>query len=197
MTTTEIYKKYYANELNYINMRISNLHNAEEIANDVFIKIDRLNKSSNTAYDSKKLGYRGKTTSLSTWIRTITNSLIIDFFRTDHSKRYQNVSDFVNTETGIEKFQFVDNENNEVDKIMENAELSAIMLNAFRVLKPKYRKIAVLYFLRDKQYNEISELCNVPMGTVKGMINRIREMLQIELKDVYNVRKGKVVECIE
>jgi len=52
-------------------------------------------------------------------------------------------------------------------------------------LKPKYQRIAELYFLQDKPYNEVAELLEIPLGTVKGMINRVRTMLQAELKPAY------------
>jgi len=43
----------------------------------------------------------------------------------------------------------------------------------------------VLYFVEDKQYSEIAEALSVPMGTVKGMVNRVRAMLQEQLQDEY------------
>jgi DNA-directed RNA polymerase specialized sigma24 family protein len=39
--------------------------------------------------------------------------------------------------------------------------------------------------LRQKQYDEIAETLNIPIGSVKGMIFRVREMLQSQLKPVY------------
>ena len=72
---------------------------------------------------------------------------------------------------------------------MESNELNIGINNAFANLKPKYKRIAELYFLEDKQYNEIAEICNVPMGTVKGMISRCREMLQSELNNVRTMSK--------
>jgi DNA-directed RNA polymerase specialized sigma24 family protein len=39
--------------------------------------------------------------------------------------------------------------------------------------------------MREKKYEEIATICNVPMNTVKVMIMRCREMLQAQLKPVY------------
>ena len=72
---------------------------------------------------------------------------------------------------------------------MDNVDKSEKIVKAFENLKPNYRKIAELYFIEDKQYNEIADICNIPLGTVKGMISRCREMLQSELKDVYGVKR--------
>jgi RNA polymerase sigma-70 factor, ECF subfamily len=186
MNFNEIYKAERSNVINYINWKLNNMADAEEVANDVFVKV---NKHLNS-FDASK-------STFSSWLRTITNRCIIDFYRTDHTDHYSNVSDFVNSETGDETFQFVSSQNSEADFNLENSELSAKLLKSFRTLKPKYRKIALLYFVREKQYEEIAEICNVPMGTVKGMISRCREMLQAELKGLYNVRKPKVQAELE
>jgi RNA polymerase sigma-70 factor, ECF subfamily len=180
MTTSEFNKMYADNKndiMNYINWKINNIHDAEQLTTDVFIKAERLYNT----FDAQR-------SNLNTWLRTITNSAIIDYYRTDHSDKYMAVSDFVNHETGEETFQFTSNKENNADFLTENAELSAKILKAFRGLKPKYRKIAMLYFVREKEYAEIAEICNVPMGSVKGMISRCREMLQDELQGLYHVR---------
>ena len=58
---------------------------------------------------------------------------------------------------------------------------------AMAQLKPKYQKIAEMYFILDKPYSEIADLLELPLGSVKGAINRIRAMLtsQSELKYQY------------
>lgn len=182
MTTNEFNKMYADNKeaiFNYVNWKINNIHDAEELTVDIFLKAKRLYHT----FDASK-------SNLNSWLRTITNSAIIDYYRTDHSDKYCAVSDFVNHETGEETFQFVSS--NGADTKMLNDELRAKLTNAFRSLKPKYRKIAMLYFVKEKEYTEIAEMCNVPMGTVKGMISRCREMLQAELKGMYQARAKKV-----
>jgi len=172
MNTAEFNRMYADNKesvFNYINWKINNIHNAEDLTIEVFRKAHK-------TYDVNKV--KGE---LSTWLRTICNTVIIDFFRTDHSDKYQAVSDFVNAE-GDETFQFASDSS--ADTNMLNDELRAKLAGAFRSLKPKYRKIAMLYFVKEKKYDEIAEMCNVPMGTVKGMINRSREMLQAQLQGV-------------
>lgn len=172
MTTEKMYNQYYSEVFNYIKWKINSISDAEEVANDVFIKADRLNKDEKTRYNPEKCQVK-------TWLLTITNSAIIDYFRTNHKDRYVNVGQFCDAETGKELFQFVDNSN---ANSMENQELQVRLTQAFKTLKPKYRSIAYLFFLKEKPYNEIAEICNVPMGTVKGTLARAKEMLQKELK---------------
>jgi RNA polymerase sigma-70 factor (ECF subfamily) len=192
MTTKEFNQMYLDNKneiFNYVNWKLRNVHDSEDLTATIFTKAHRLiyAKNSDHKFNSAK-------SDIKTWLRTIANCAIIDFYRTDHSDKYLAVSDFVNAE-GNEVFQFMASKTENADFNIENDVLKARLKKAFSTLKPKYRRIAILYFLNDRDYSKIAEMCNVPMGTVKGMINRVREMLQTELADLYTVRTRKTVEA--
>ena len=164
----DIYRKYYSDLLRYVNSKVHNSEDAEELTNDIFVKANKHLQS-----------YNSDMSQINTWLYKIANCAIIDRHRTDHSDNLINVSDFVD-ETGNEVFQFVDN--SETSDDIENNELSTKISKAFNVLSPNYRKVAILYFTKELKYKEIAEVCQIPMGTVKGMISRCRELLQTELK---------------
>lgn len=170
-TFNEIYKKYNKQVYYHVLTKVfQKTEVAEEITQEVFIRLHR-------HFDNYDV-YKAK---LNTWLFSIANNLVIDYIRANKDQNTNiNVSNFCNEE-GEEVFQFHASDSDEASYDVENTELSATMLKAFRTLKPKYRKIAVLYFIREKQYNEIAEICNVPLGTVQGMIFRVRAMLQKEL----------------
>ena len=65
-----------------------------------------------------------------------------------------------------------------------NKELKARINKAFGKLNDKERIVANLYFKKEYEYAEIEEKTGFPMGTVKGIINRVRAKLQIELGNV-------------
>lgn len=48
-----------------------------------------------------------------------------------------------------------------------------------------YRAAVILRDMQDKSYEEISEILNVPVGTVKSRVNRGRARLQKKLRDLY------------
>lgn len=169
-----VYNEYNKRIQNYINTKVKNSDAAQELCADVFIKVN-----DNLVY------YMGEIAGLSTWIYSIAKNTIIDYYRVDKSSHYTNVSNFADAETGKETFQFVASESYETESVLDCADKSEKIAKAFENLKPNYKKIALLYFIEDKQYNEIAEVCNIPLGTVKGMISRCREMLQRELIDVY------------
>ena len=58
---------------------VKNIHDAEDVRSDVYLKIQRLECAQ---FDESKKA------SLSSWVHTITNSVILDFFRTNHQEHY-------------------------------------------------------------------------------------------------------------
>lgn len=173
----EIHSKFHDQITTQVGYVIRNQFDAEDIIQAVYIKIARFLDT-----------FKSDLSALPTWVYNVTDSVIKDWFRTNHSEHYQQVSAFVD-EDGNPTFNFTTPDR--ADSMVENDELKQRMLKAFRELKPKYRKIAVMYFVRELEYLEISEELNVPLGTVKGMISRCREMLKTELNDLYKVKKKK------
>jgi RNA polymerase sigma-70 factor (ECF subfamily) len=178
-----IYNENYNNVLNYINSKIKDRLTAEDLTAEVFEKVYKhLESGISGAFNSEKAKFN-------TWLMAITNNHLIDHFRkTANDNRVQNVSDFVNEE-GDEIFQFVGSKDSETDFDINEIELKNRLDKAFDSLKPKYKRVAELYFRKEMKYIEIAEMCQIPIGTVKATIMRCREMLQAELKSLHNVRK--------
>ena len=179
---TKIYNQFSKQVFGFLNWKLGNLHDAEEATNDVFIKITRLQENPETQY-------KGHLSAIPTYIRTVTNSVLIDFTRTDHQKRFTAVSDFSDREGTGFSFQFKGTDN--AQKQMERNEVKARIDDAIANLKPAYRKIAELRFEKEMKYEEIALELGLPEGTVKGMVNRCKKMLTKELADLYKVRKSK------
>ena len=162
---------------------VKNIHDAEDIRSDVYLKIQRLECAQ---FDESKKA------SLNTWAHTITNSVILDFFRTNHQEHYKAVSDFADgNDEEKTYFSFVAPESTRADSVVLASEIKNSVNNAIDELKVNYRRVAILYFLWDLPYTEISDIVNVPMGSVKGMLNRSRTRLQEALKGVYDLKPVK------
>jgi RNA polymerase sigma-70 factor (ECF subfamily) len=166
-----LYKQYYKPILNFIMQKLHNTEIAQELTNDTFIKAME-----------KMYQFNPEKSNISTWLHTISKNLIIDFYRKDESDKYINVSDFVD-ESGNEMIQIKDTNNNS-DSI-ENKELLEAVHKAMSQLKPKYQKIAQMFFIEDQPYPEIAKVLEMPVGSVKGTIFRIKAMLRGELQFVY------------
>jgi RNA polymerase sigma-70 factor (ECF subfamily) len=167
-----LYKQYYKPILNFIMQKMHNVEIAEELANDTFIK----------AMD-KMYQFNPEKSNISTWLHNISKNLIIDYYRKDDSDKYINVSSFVD-ESGNE-FMQIEDMNNKSDESLENKELLQAVQKAMSQLKPKYQKIAQMFFIEDQPYPEIAEALQMPVGSVKGTIFRIKAMLRGELQFVY------------
>ena len=171
---------------------VKDYHDSEEVTNDVFLKMVRLNANPKTAYNSDL-------SALTTWIRTITHSVILDYFRTNHQDHYKAVSDFTDDNWSAElkdnkiNHKFVAPKTDKADNLILTTEVRGKINNAIDKLDVKYRRVAILYFLWEYEYSEIADILNVPMGTVKGMLSRSRAKLQDSLKDAYVLRKTNVV----
>lgn len=169
MDFESIYNAYYKEILNYISYKTFGNSDSEDITSEVFVKVLK----SLATYDSSKAAF-------STWLYFIANNAIIDYYRTNkNSSKNVQISDFVDSE-GTEYFQIA-NDNDSANDV-ESSDLMNSVSKAFDSLKPNYKKIATLFFLEEKKYDEIAEICNIPMGSVKGMISRCRAMLQTELQ---------------
>ena len=174
-----LYRDYYKSTYYYVLRIVKNVHDAEQVTNDVFDKARRFYST----FDKTKSG-------IGTWIRTVTNSVIMDFFRTNHQDYYQAVSDFKNDDSDEKDFfQFVAPKQDNTDQELLTTELKEKLDKAFYELKPEYRRVASMYFIQELSYVEIADMLDVPMGTIKGMVNRSRTMLQQALK----ARKAETV----
>ncbi len=57
---------------------------------------------------------------------------------------------------------------------------------ALKKLKPVYREVVILRDVQELSYEEIAEITNLSIGTVKSRINRGRKHLQKLLKNIYS-----------
>lgn len=61
---------------------------------------------------------------------------------------------------------------------------SELVTKALDALPEEFRTVATLYFMQDLRYQEIAEMLEVPIGTVRSRLHRARRMLQKALWEV-------------
>ena len=64
-----------------------------------------------------------------------------------------------------------------LDQSLEDRERQAVVQAALAALKPDDRAILVMREMEDRSYEEISELLDIPIGTVRSRLARARERL--------------------
>ena len=67
---------------------------------------------------------------------------------------------------------------------VESLELQETIQKEISKLPDKYRSVIVLKYIEELSLNEISEILDLPLGTVKTRIHRGREALRQQLRYV-------------
>ena len=118
----------------------------------------------------------------STWLYKIAANSSIDYLR---KKRIQALSldQPIETRDGSVELEVADYSYNP-EKDLVNKEQKFSIEAAIESLPAKYREVIVYRHKDDKSYEEIADLLDIPVGTVKARIFRARELLKKKLKNV-------------
>lgn len=123
---------------------------------------------------------RGK---LFTWAGTILNNLAIDEFR---KKRKENLT--TNTFSSYENRQSnahinvactgADMKTNRT----ENTDIYLVLWEKVHELDWKSKRLIELRYMEDVSYEDMAECLNLPLGSVKGQINKAKHQLRLKLE---------------
>ena len=118
----------------------------------------------------------------STWIYTIAGNLAKNELKRRRSRTIYSLSNDDEDRTiQIEDKKFV-----APDRAADNEIKGEIVQKALLKVKPVYREVVILRDIEGLSYEEVAEITNLSIGTVKSRINRGRTQLQKLLKDIYN-----------
>ena len=171
MTNFDLIYKENSKAINiFISRTIKDKMLVEDLVQETFIKAFK-------GLDS----FNSEISCISTWLHKIAKNVVIDHVRKAYEANHILVSQFAteDNEEGDKIYNFADTSTN--DDQVERNELLDKILDAVENLKPKYKEIAELHFIKQMNYKEIGAMLELPEGSVKGMIFRVREMLQATL----------------
>jgi RNA polymerase sigma factor (sigma-70 family) len=117
----------------------------------------------------------------STWLYRITTNHSIDYLRKKRLKT-MSLDEPIQTKDGIMSMEVADEDSQTDEKVMRD-QRTRILLEALDSLPDKYREIIRMRHMDELSYQEISDLLDLPLGTVKAHIFRARELLYKYLKD--------------
>ena len=172
---TEIYNEYKPLIDIYLRQYVSNDKDREDLIQDTFIKVFRFLDT----FDCNR-GIQ-----LTTWIHKIAYNMFIDTYRNgkvNGSHVTSKEADLVNDE-GEPTMEPVNNITASAG--IENFELHRRIRRAIRTLKPLEKRLAILRLVLEYEYQEIAEMLEMPLNSVKVMIFRAKENLQVALKQEY------------
>jgi RNA polymerase sigma-70 factor (ECF subfamily) len=154
----------------YIRRRtIASKEDAEDLLQDIFIKI--------------YLNLNGFDNSLkfSSWAYRIAHNEIISWYRKKKIRPQINFEDF-EEENLVNYFK----EDTDLEKEYENKIVKNHIKEAIDSLDEKYREIIILRYLEEKDYEELSDILQIPLGTVSTLIYRGKKEMQKYLKKYYS-----------
>ena len=148
---------------------LANREDSEEVVQDAFVRIHRALPN-----------FRGDS-EFTTWMYRIIVNLCNNKYRWNKSRRIgRNISIDAPLEhqDGSDLHLELPSPMQPPDKQVELAELRTRTAKAMKALPESYRNAVLLRNVRHLDYDQIAEILNCPVGTVKSRINRGREMLR-------------------
>lgn len=149
---------------------IGNEHEAEELAQEAFIRA-YVNIHS---FDHER--------KFSTWLYRIATNVTIDRLRKRKPDYYLDAE--IPQADGLTMYAKLPNDDRLPDDEVEGLELQQYIYKEIHSLSPIYRTIIILRYLEEFSLKEISEILDIPLGTVKTRIHRGRETLRKKLRHI-------------
>jgi len=158
-------ERYEAKLLRYLErLGVGVREDREDILQNAFIK----------AY--KNLNSFDVSLSFSSWMYRITHNEAMSFFRSKHARPQVILSE--EGEGLITELEDVDSDASELAELRLSREELA---KAFATISPQYRDALTLRFFENRSYTEMSDILQVPVGTVSTLIYRAKRALRASL----------------
>ncbi|KKB36575.1 RNA polymerase sigma factor SigW [Bacillus thermotolerans] len=147
-----------------------NQHEAEDAAQETFIKAF-INIHT---YDTTK--------KFTTWLYRIATNLCIDRIR-KKKPDYHLDAEVAGTE-GLNMYSQLASSEKLPEEALESLEMQETVQAAIYQLPEKYRSVIVLKYIEELSLQEIAEILELPLGTVKTRMHRGREALRKHLRNM-------------
>jgi RNA polymerase sigma-70 factor (ECF subfamily) len=154
MEITPIYKQFHSDLLGYVKSKVRSREDAEDILQNVFIKI------------SANLDKLSEDVKLKSWIFTITRNAIIDYYRANGAKTKVAVSDNID----VNVF--------ESDDPDPTKGLDQCMSSMIGLLPGEYRDIIIDSEIRGIRQKELAEKYGMAYPSMRSRVQRGRERLK-------------------
>ena len=162
----ELVNRYKDKLINFIFNYLGDFESSEDVVQETMIKL----------YQKKH--YYKEIAKFSTWLYTIAKNLA----NTELRKRKQRKTTLLSQFSKDDKTYELPSNDPEPGQEIQTDIVNKIIKNAVDQLSEKFKIVIVLRDIQGLSYEDISEIINVPIGTVKSRINRARLQLQVELK---------------
>lgn len=163
--------KYEKKVYNIAYQIFGNEHDANDMAQEVFIKV----------YKSlHKFNFKS---TFSTWIYRITVNTCIDEYRKkSKNSKVEYMDETIKQQDSIIQKQFIDKGLTPEEEIIKNENIKFVR-ESIDELKEDYRIIIILRDIKGYSYENIADILDISIGTVKSRISRARSKLKKIIKE--------------
>lgn len=165
----ELVRRHQKGVLNYIYRMVHNRHVAEELAQEVFVAL------------VKNAGRYQPTAKFTTYLYTIASNIVSkEWARQKRRPKLFSLTTWFGKEEEDEfdPLEHSGDENADVVEAFERGEISEAVNTALNHLPEHQREAFVLRRFQDISYEEIAEILDVPVGTVKSRVVRAERGLR-------------------
>lgn len=152
----ELWNKFNKKLLNFINSKVNNIHDAEDILQDVFIKI------------FNKIDQLESKVSTKAWIFTITRNTIIDFYK----KRKDFIVSPNSLNIVVEELEDINEMNDDISKCISN-----MIYN----LPDKYNQVYNMHEKQGMKHKDISKTLDISISASKVRLKRVKDKIKESL----------------
>lgn len=146
-----------------ISMKVlNNREQAEEVSQDVFIKVYRM------------LGTFQQKSRFSTWLYTIAYRAALDEVR-----KKKRITESIESDDNY--LQVADHNSLGSDAQLQQEDLQIQLKKAIDVLKPLDATVITLFYLHERSVQEISSITGLSTSNIKTKLHRLREHLKTQL----------------
>ncbi len=166
----EILVQRFKNPLtNYVYRFLGDYDSCVDVVQDTFVKVYRYKDNYNSL------------AKFSTWIYTIAGNLARTEYQRKRRRNFFSINSY-----GEEKDTYDIPDNSYRPDVETDLKIkSEIIEKALLKVRDSYREAVILRDVQELSYEEIAEIMQIEIGTVKSRINRGRAELQKYLKDIY------------
>jgi len=161
----DLIRRYEKKVYNFAFRLSGNYDEANDIAAETFVRI--FNSLANFRGDS----------SFITWLFRIVTNVYLDERKRQRARPHQSLEEVIALEESNVQRQ-IEDPLPTPEEMTEKRERSDLLQAAIEALPDYQRMMIVLYHTEGKSYEEIAEILDLPIGTVKSRLNRARLSLR-------------------
>jgi RNA polymerase sigma-70 factor (ECF subfamily) len=161
-------KRYKDPLMNFVFRFVGEKNESEDIVQETFLRL------------FKNKHYYKEIAKFSTWIYTIAGNLAKTELRKRKRRKLFSISHYMSTEKDYDIPDSGTSPESDTNSVITDK----IIQGAIDKLSLKFKQVIILRDIQGFSYEEIAEIVNIPLGTVKSRVNRARLKLQEDLRDL-------------